>query len=136
MCILLLRTCVGCCLSPHLIESYTMHGVTVGDESANYIGTGDILRSRVSFVDYNVASEWINKCADHEFCQKQEEVVLPTRVIDCFQPENRRFSSRMVFTDSTQRSAMSGEEDSLSVRLRRMLTPTSEESMFRFLKPS
>jgi hypothetical protein len=77
-------------MAPHLIESHTMHGVILGDEAANYIGTGDFVRHRVSFADYNVASEWINKCAGHEFCRKQEEIVLPTRVIDCSQPEKPR----------------------------------------------
>ena len=77
-------------IESHLIESHSMHGVILGDEAANYIGTGESVRCSVSFADYNVISEWINTCAGHKFCRKQEQVVLPTRVIDCSQPKTPR----------------------------------------------
>ncbi|KDQ31767.1 hypothetical protein PLEOSDRAFT_153982 [Pleurotus ostreatus PC15] len=61
-----------------------------GDDAADYIGRQDPLQKITPSVDYALCTKLIAACALHESCRPHQEVGLPTRLIDCSEPDNPR----------------------------------------------
>ena len=63
-----------------------------GDPSAAEIGIGNHIREEEPYVDYQIAIDSITECSRHEHCPDVAETYLPTRVIDCLDPNRPRLT--------------------------------------------
>ncbi|KAL0950652.1 hypothetical protein HGRIS_007440 [Hohenbuehelia grisea] len=62
-----------------------------GNSAVEHVGTDDPARI-VSHPDWALASQFIEECASHEYCRPPISTPLPTRLIDCSDPENPRLA--------------------------------------------
>ncbi|KAF9461943.1 heterokaryon incompatibility protein-domain-containing protein [Collybia nuda] len=60
---------------------------TEGDPSARYIPQREVLVDVNSATAYNLVNNCISRCIRHKFCPAPHPTPLPTRVIDCIDPD-------------------------------------------------